>query len=308
MSPIHSIPDTGQPYHARTISAEEDGMPELEERPVFDFSVDYDNVGKILKKDRIWDLLEGVFNSRLLICFVSSLLVAGAVGHLVTAGLPTLIAIIALSILLTVKENFNFFDGQAKMKAEISTAWRLSKRYDCNKIEFTPKRGYDYHDLGEMHVGTLPNRLSNTFIKYLKDNNISAICSVNQSMERENRFLSVPISDELIEELEDAGVAYLKLDVNDHTSPSSDQMNRGADFIYGQLANNNNVLIHCLAGKGRSNHLPAAVMIKYLGFTAREAAEAVSNSRKVSTLMKIKTGKQTKIDALQDFLENTERR
>jgi len=255
-----------------------------------------EDIKKILKNGRFWDLLKGLYNSRVLRCLFSAVAIGVVIGLTLPVSTPALVAYIACSIIFTIGLNMVLFKGRAKMKGELSSALRLTKNYSCNKIEVASKKGNV--DLGKMHIGALPNRLSDSFFDYLIDNNIKVIVSINESWEKENRFLNVPLNKDLLAK---AGIEYIELGADDHTSPSNQQLDTGAISIYDELKKNKNVLIHCLAGKGRSAHFPAAVMIKHMGFDATEAAQTVVNSRKVSTLFKYKKGKQTKIEALKAF-------
>jgi len=63
--------------------------------------------------------------------------------------------------------------------------------------------------------------------------------------------------------------------MQDHQPPSIDGLDRAVEFIEGQLAVGKAVLVHCLAGEGRTGCVLAAYLAKTRGLDAEQAmAEA----------------------------------
>jgi len=59
--------------------------------------------------------------------------------------------------------------------------------------------------------------------------------------------------------------------MNDHDPPSFESLNRAVEFVRGELGAGKPVLVHCLAGEGRTGCVVAAYLISTRGFGADEA-------------------------------------
>ncbi len=59
--------------------------------------------------------------------------------------------------------------------------------------------------------------------------------------------------------------------LSDHGVPEAHALERGAAYIAGQVAENRKVLVHCLAGEGRTGCVLAAYMVIDLKLTPEEA-------------------------------------
>jgi atypical dual specificity phosphatase len=68
-------------------------------------------------------------------------------------------------------------------------------------------------------------------------------------------------------------VEHSHISMADHAPPSPEKLKQAADQINAQLMEGKTVLVHCLAGIGRTGSSIAAYMIFYQGKTAKEAIE-----------------------------------
>ena len=74
-------------------------------------------------------------------------------------------------------------------------------------------------------------------------------------------------------------VNYLHVSSNDMGVPEFADLTFAVDFIHRRVTNNEPVLVHCLAGLGRTGTLLACYLIKYQKMSANEATEKVREER-----------------------------
>lgn len=75
------------------------------------------------------------------------------------------------------------------------------------------------------------------------------------------------------------GLETRHISMRDHQPPSPEEMRLGAEYIADAVSRGKRVLVHCLAGKGRTGCVIAAYAMTYEGKTARQAVDEMRSVR-----------------------------
>ncbi len=167
-----------------------------------------------------------------------------------------------------------------KISMDFSIVERIQKKKQNEHHNYDPI--FETENKSRLFLGALPNRVT-ADIEDLRKEGVKAVVSVNQPWERRPWSISVPYSDA---DYQKVGMDYKKLQVDDHTYPSVEQLNDVANYIHGKMEKGENVYVHCRAGHGRSAMLIAAYLIKHRGMSAEEAVEQIKGIRHQSTVGK----------------------
>ena len=109
-------------------------------------------------------------------------------------------------------------------------------------------------------------------IKWLIDGGVKSIVTVREES----------LDDDWIK-----NINYLHIHSNDMGVPEFEDLIKAVDFIHQRITNNEPVMVHCLAGLGRTGTVLACYLIKYQKLSADDSIQKVRENRPGLSLIHI---------------------
>ena len=135
------------------------------------------------------------------------------------------------------------------------TMGRTGKVYRSVRARFTDKPTF-FTWVRANKIAASGRPSSRKQVEWLKRNGVSAILTLTEE----------PLPREWT-----GGMDARHISLRDHAPLSKAEMMLGAEYIASELSQDKAVLVHCLAGKGRTGCVLAAYLMAYEGKSARQA-------------------------------------
>jgi atypical dual specificity phosphatase len=140
---------------------------------------------------------------------------------------------------------------------------RTGRAYRRIRANFTDRPSF-FTWVREGRIAASGRPYSKSQVDWLKANGVTAILTLTEE----------PLPREWTR-----GIDAHHIPLNDHAPLTARQMKAGADHLASELSEGKVVLVHCLAGKGRTGCVLAAYMMTYEGKTARQAIDELRSIR-----------------------------
>ena len=101
-------------------------------------------------------------------------------------------------------------------------------------------------------------------IKWLQEQGVKSIVTIRE----------VPLDDDWVAEMK-----YLHVISDDMGVPRFDDLKNSVEYVHERIQNNEPVMVHCLAGLGRTGTILACYLIKYEKMSAEDAIHHVREKR-----------------------------
>ncbi|MDA4136580.1 MAG: dual specificity protein phosphatase family protein [Thaumarchaeota archaeon] len=142
---------------------------------------------------------------------------------------------------------------------------RTGRAYRRVRASFTDKpSNFGWIIEGKLAASGLPSSAAQ--VRWLKEHGVNSILTLTED----------PLPRKF---LDGSGVASLHVQMSDHEPPSQESLSKAVRHIEGEIRKGNSVVVHCLAGQGRTGSVVAAYMIEYQGKGVDEEISQLRSAR-----------------------------
>ena len=115
---------------------------------------------------------------------------------------------------------------------------------------------------GKLAGSAIPTSIDE--VKWMEDEGVKSIVTIRE----------VPLDEDWVKD-----VKYLHVLSDDMGVPSFDDLKNSVDYVHERIKNDEPVMVHCLAGLGRTGTILACYLIKYEKMSAEDAIHHVREQR-----------------------------
>jgi len=139
---------------------------------------------------------------------------------------------------------------------------RTGRAYRRVRASFTDKpTNFGWIIEGSLAASGYPSSASQ--VRWLKEKGVNSILTLTEE----------PLPKEF---LDGSGMFAHHVQMSDHAPPSQEALSKAVKHVRSEIEKGNVVVVHCLAGKGRTGSVLTAYMVEFLG---KEPDEAISQLR-----------------------------
>jgi atypical dual specificity phosphatase len=140
---------------------------------------------------------------------------------------------------------------------------RTGRAYRRVRATFTDKpTNFGWIIEGSLAASGLPSSAAQ--VRWLKKQGVKSILTLTE----------IPLPKEFVD---GTGIVSLHIQMFDHAPPSQESLSKAVKHLSSEIEKGNAVLVHCLAGQGRTGSVIAAYMIEHQG---KEVEAAIAELRK----------------------------
>lgn len=142
---------------------------------------------------------------------------------------------------------------------------RTGRAYRKVRASFTDKpTNFGWIIEGSLAASGFPSSAKQ--VRWLKEHGVNSILTLTET----------PLPQKF---LDGSGIASLHIQMFDHAAPSQESLSKAVRHVRKEIESGNSVVVHCLAGQGRTGSVVAAYLVEYHGRDVDEVISQLRDSR-----------------------------